>query len=132
MEDSEVLCKKRFTVSITNWLSWDDLLNLTYFGLNLAIVILATVNTVKLQKHEISEEESKRLVFSQKIIRLVAGIMMFFIGVYNLTLFFNVVHYSASNRALVGISQLIMSIVFIVLMSLDIHKFNNNQETQTQ
>ena len=49
-ELQDTFCKSKFSLPLTSWLSWDDMLNLIYFALNLSIVILATVNSIKKKK----------------------------------------------------------------------------------
>ena len=108
-------CKSRFTLPLTSWLSWDDLFNLTYSALNLSIIVLTTVNTIKIINKDISEEESKRIVFSQKIIRIVAGSLIFIMGFANIIIYFTIVPFSASNRIIQGITQMSMGIVYLIL-----------------
>ena len=126
-ELQDTFCKSKFSLPLTSWLSWDDMLNLIYFALNLSIVILATVNSIKKKNNDISEEESNRIILSQKILRLIAGILILLIGIYNITIYFNVIQYSASNRSIVGMSQLIIGIVFIILTSFSLSQ-NTNKE----
>jgi hypothetical protein len=103
----------------TKGLSVDDLLNLLYFTLNLVVIILATVITVKSNNKDLSKEEESRIVLSQKVLRLLAGILILGIGCFNLFYihYKRKIKYVASNRFLLGITQIALGIIFIILTS---------------
>jgi hypothetical protein len=100
-------------------LSIDDLLNFLYFTLNLVVIILATVITIKNTQQNLSNEEERRIVLSQKILRLLAGVLILGIGCFNLFYihYKRKIKYVASNRFLLGLTQITLGIVFIVLTS---------------
>ena len=102
----------------------DDLLSFLYFVLNLVVVILATVVTVKSTQNNLSKEEEDRIILSQQIIRLIAGVVVLAIGCYNF-LYLHLklkIKYIASNRRLLGLTQIVLGIVFIVLTAFALSK----------
>lgn len=107
---------------IMNKLSWDDIISGVFFIFNFVILILSTVYIVKQLNKKLEKKEEDDIILTQKILRLILGVVSILIGIYHLYIFTNKVGYSIQNRAFIGSIQILTGVLFIIFSSYSLSK----------
>ena len=100
-----------------NKLSWDDIITGIFFLFNFAILMLSTVNIIDQFTKKLDEKQKNDILLSQKILRVVMGVVTLLIGLYHLYIFYYVVEYSIQNRIFMAGTQIFTGIIFIIFSS---------------
>lgn len=113
------------TWKIVNKLSWDDIITSVFFILNFVILTLSTIYRVDQFTKKLDEKRKKEIVLSQKILRIILGVVNILIALYHIYIYYYIVEYSIQNRIFIAGTQILTGILFILFSSYSLVKEDN-------